>query len=763
MQTLKNIPISTVLIVALCIALLQIPVTAEPLNDYHPEGVWPGEPTDDALNVNVVSFNMNYWPLITLYVQVSDSNGAPVAGLPEEAFELYENDILTFCDVEPADFDGTSYGMALDCSGSMYGYENDVIFACTTFVAGMTMPEQAAVIYFESFGDTHVEQPMTNNHDLLTNAALGYYANGATAQWYGYTLALEEFKFELQPRMLLGFTDGMDNSSGSYTQQTTTDLALLLGAPVYTIGLGGVTPGPLIEIANATGGSYIQTQPDSLWYYYRQIQHAYQNQYKVAYITPDPSYNGSQHTARVIVDYNGDTGEDSTRFAAPFVENFAPAITLTPSTVDPILTYAQPAGNPVTIGAYVTDNDVVTSVMLRFRYIGSNYYNHAYMLNVSDSTYEFTFDGAYVQTPGIDFYILASDSYYHVTSSPETDPSVIPHQIVVLPNDRPEITHIAVATWQEQTPLPVSCDVVDTTANVDQVVLCHKNDSEIYYTETDMVNIGGDTYETVIPAGDLIALLDLEYYLIAYDDQETYRVDGPHHVNVGTVPLVITMTPVNPPIQIPATGGSFDFNIELDNQDTSPMNFDAWIMVTLPNGSPFGPVLGPVNLLIPASTSVERTRTQAVPENAPPGEYIYEGLGGIYPNGIWASDSFTFEKLTDGDGASISQWFCYGEDFDQWLAGNTTVSTPLQYELSNAYPNPFNPSTILGYKLPVASLVKLAVYDISGRLVSELVNGWRDIGVHEVMFEASDLASGLYIYHLDAGDFTASGKMILMK
>jgi hypothetical protein len=59
--------------------------------------------------------------------------------------------------------------------------------------------------------------------------------------------------------------------------------------------------------------------------------------------------------------------------------------------------------------------------------------------------------------------------------------------------------------------------------------------------------------------------------------------------------------------------------------------------------------------------------------------------------------------------------------------------------------------------------VKLSVSDISGRQVAELVNGWRDAGIHEVTFDGSGLASGFYVYKLTAGDFHAAGKMALMK
>jgi len=66
--------------------------------------------------------------------------------------------------------------------------------------------------------------------------------------------------------------------------------------------------------------------------------------------------------------------------------------------------------------------------------------------------------------------------------------------------------------------------------------------------------------------------------------------------------------------------------------------------------------------------------------------------------------------------------------------------------------------------LPVACKVKLDVFDVSGRLIeSPLRGGWRDAGMHEVMFDGSNLASGIYIYRLTAGDFSATGKMVLMK
>jgi hypothetical protein len=78
-------------------------------------------------------------------------------------------------------------------------------------------------------------------------------------------------------------------------------------------------------------------------------------------------------------------------------------------------------------------------------------------------------------------------------------------------------------------------------------------------------------------------------------------------------------------------------------------------------------------------------------------------------------------------------------------------------------PNPFNVSTAIGYELPAASFVSLNVYDTSGRLVSTLIDGWREAGTHETTFEGSKLASGIYLAKLEAGEYTAVQKLVLLK
>ncbi len=90
-------------------------------------------------------------------------------------------------------------------------------------------------------------------------------------------------------------------------------------------------------------------------------------------------------------------------------------------------------------------------------------------------------------------------------------------------------------------------------------------------------------------------------------------------------------------------------------------------------------------------------------------------------------------------------------------------SLPQAYALSQNYPNPFNPNTVVSSQLPVASHVRLVVYDVLGREVAVLVDERRAAGTYRDSFDASGLASGVYFYRLVAGDFTAIRKMILLK
>ena len=85
------------------------------------------------------------------------------------------------------------------------------------------------------------------------------------------------------------------------------------------------------------------------------------------------------------------------------------------------------------------------------------------------------------------------------------------------------------------------------------------------------------------------------------------------------------------------------------------------------------------------------------------------------------------------------------------------------YELFQNYPNPFNPTTSINYDLPVDARVTLKVYDVLGKEVATLVDGFVETGYHQANLNAAGLASGVYFYRLNAGPYTSTMKLVVLK
>ncbi len=234
---------------------------------------------------------------------------------------------------------------------------------------------------------------------------------------------------------------------------------------------------------------------------------------------------------------------------------------------------------------------------------------------------------------------------------------------------------------------------------------------------------------------------------------------GNYHFGAVVHDVSVALTPYGVPIVIPASGGSFSFNIAVTNNEIGSVGFQVWCMITFPNGSLRGPVLGPVNLTLLAGASINRDRTQSIRNSAPAGNYAYRAYVGQYPSNIWDEDSFPFTKSAAGDASGgISDWLNSGESFDP-----ISPIVADDFCLLSNYPNPFNPTTAIRYQLPASRYVHLRIYDTAGREVAILTDGWRDAGPHEVSFDGSLLPSGIYFARIEAAGFTETVKMVLMK
>lgn len=136
--------------------------------------------------------------------------------------------------------------------------------------------------------------------------------------------------------------------------------------------------------------------------------------------------------------------------------------------------------------------------------------------------------------------------------------------------------------------------------------------------------------------------------------------------------------------------------------------------------------------------------------------------------------AFTEVNLADGEqvislnsasgGVNIDAIQFFTTDATWTSIGDDPVADqPQGFELKQNYPNPFNPATNIEFELPRATDITLTVYDAIGRRVTTLAEGQYRAGQHTVQFDASNLASGMYIYRLEAGDFSQTRQMMFIK
>jgi photosystem II stability/assembly factor-like uncharacterized protein len=127
------------------------------------------------------------------------------------------------------------------------------------------------------------------------------------------------------------------------------------------------------------------------------------------------------------------------------------------------------------------------------------------------------------------------------------------------------------------------------------------------------------------------------------------------------------------------------------------------------------------------------------------------------------SYSFTDSRVLIGRYTCRLKQIDFDGNFKYSQEVEVEVLAPLQFSLEQNYPNPFNPSTMIIYQLPVVGNVTLKVFDLLGCEVVTLVNEDKSVGKYEVGFNAENLHSGVYFYQLQAGSFSETKKMILMK
>jgi hypothetical protein len=146
------------------------------------------------------------------------------------------------------------------------------------------------------------------------------------------------------------------------------------------------------------------------------------------------------------------------------------------------------------------------------------------------------------------------------------------------------------------------------------------------------------------------------------------------------------------------------------------------------------------------------------------GEKVFLAVNTSHTQSAWFNGHFHGTVRVTKYMAPREVFFAYQSDYQKnFIPFVVSDILPLKYSVKQNYPNPFNPTTAIKFGLPETGKVKIIVYNSKGQEVRVLANQSYNAGYHEVTFDASDLPSGIYFYRMNAGDYTAVRKMLLVK
>ena len=263
---------------------------------------------------------------------------------------------------------------------------------------------------------------------------------------------------------------------------------------------------------------------------------------------------------------------------------------------------------------------------------------------------------------------------------------------------------------------------------------------------TDDSNIQG--LKSVIVGGDIFLETDgLTFYVV---DGDSFSIDPQPAISVKL--MSDTMY-----VAVPSNGGSFDCVAGLVNNTPEPVSFDLW-SVRHHDGRWSLAYPAEEITLPPYGTNIE-TITYSLSADRDFGNHTYEIRAGSFPDIIWDSKCFPVWK----DSIASIEHPPVEDLVDFGSIPKNEESNFNSYPSSSICPNPFNPQTTISFSLEQSSHVNIAVYDVSGRLLNELAEGWFPEGKHEITFDGRHLPSGIYFYRFQTGDFVISKKIVLLK
>ena len=478
----------------------------------------------DPLSVEISSFDFKNFPFIYMNVQV-ESFGKGIETLGKSNFRIWEDNVQqtnNYVVTPPGEHGGSRLAdiiFIMDNSGSMSDEQAQVRNNVFNFVNGLAGSGVNFALGLCRYGADRPNLILEDNGNLTTDVE--YFKNSVWTRNVidgghepGYeAIVYSSSNFAFRPgsqKIFIIITDETP-AQGSVTLQQALTACLDNSITLFALTSRNLFNAFTQLTVETNGEVYDITQPfDKIFEY---ITNIVSSTYLLQYSSSHQTETDRERVVFIEVKYNGYTARDTIRYTPGTL----PKITRTEATLF-LHTQGWGLGTALNIEAYVTDNvePFVNSVKLFYRTTGQTDYASINMTRSVGDTYKAFIPGNFVNAPGVDYYIQATDGSNTVTD-PTVEPEKNPHQISILPNKAPEIIFTPVYQYGIDQPVEISAVITDNTNRLTGTFLYYRLQGQLIYTEVQLQNVGNDIFKAVIPA-NFINNQIVEYYLRAIDD-----------------------------------------------------------------------------------------------------------------------------------------------------------------------------------------------------------------------------------------------------
>ncbi|MBD3181454.1 VWA domain-containing protein, partial [Candidatus Poribacteria bacterium] len=507
------------------------------------------------LEIALVSLNPQNFPFVYMNTVVN-TLGLGEPELNQSNFILYENGALQtdYFEVTPPDIGAgsrlTDVVFLMDNSGSMDDEIATVEDNMIKFVDNLADSEIDFLLGLCRFGaGSNNGYPIIEDNGNLTkdidyfketvwkrNRTDGNFEPGWDA------LYQSTINFNFRPgaqKVFILITDETptDNSNyGNYNQNET--ISILQINSITNFSLIDLNDSHAISdygvITEQTNGQYfdIYSPFDEILDY---ISSGVANTYLIRYKSSDPDLNGVERNIEVVVNYQGN---QASAFGS-YMPGSAPKIERTQDTLA-LHNQSWAEGTQFTIKVEIIDNyePYIQGAKLYYRNTSNPVYTAVDMTNTSGNIWEGIIPGNDINTPGLDYYITATDGQSTV-SDPSVNPSDKPFQLAILPNVAPQINHTPISNSLINSDITINAEITDNTNQLVLAKLFYRKAGQLLYQEAEMAFSSGNNYQAVIPAS-YTTYDGVEYYIFAQDDLGVGNYSGtpdyPYTINFNQSP-----------------------------------------------------------------------------------------------------------------------------------------------------------------------------------------------------------------------------------